>query len=63
MGIQPSSCSRSGDLRYHWVLVRLDAIDETEMRELVIDAWRMVVPKRVGASYGTDIELSERVVD
>jgi len=36
-----------GDLRYQWVLVRLAAIDEKEMRELVIDAWRMVVPKRV----------------
>jgi len=40
-----------GDLRYHWVLVRLDAIDEREMRELVLDAWRMVVPKRVAAAY------------
>lgn len=40
-----------GDLRYHWVLVRLDAIDEREMRELVVDAWRMVVPKRVAAAY------------
>jgi len=39
------------DLRYHWVRVRLDAIDETEMRELVLDAWRMVVPKRVAAAY------------
>jgi hypothetical protein len=27
-----------GDLRYHWVHVRLDAIDATEMRELVFDA-------------------------
>jgi hypothetical protein len=36
-----------GDLRYHWVLVRMAAIDEREMRELVIDAWRMVVPKSV----------------
>ncbi|HVS49791.1 MAG TPA: MmcQ/YjbR family DNA-binding protein [Candidatus Dormibacteraeota bacterium] len=42
--------SRS-DLRYHWVLVRLAAIDEVEMRELVLDAWRMVVPKRVAATY------------
>ena len=41
----------SGDLRYHWVLVRLDAIDEKEMRELVLDAWRMCVPKRVSAEY------------
>lgn len=42
--------SRS-DLRYHWVEVRLDAIDATEMRELVIAAWRMVVPKSVAAAY------------
>jgi hypothetical protein len=42
--------SRS-DLRYNWVLVRLAAIDATEMRELVLDAWRMVVPKRVAAAY------------
>jgi hypothetical protein len=41
-----------GDLRYHWVLVRMAAIDESEMRELVVDAWRMVVPKRVADSYG-----------
>jgi hypothetical protein len=39
------------DLRYHWVLVRLAAIDEAEMRELVLDAWRMVVPARVAAAY------------
>jgi len=40
------------DERYHWVQVWLSAIDEAEMRELVVDAWRMVVPKRVAASYG-----------
>jgi len=39
------------DERYHWVRVWLDAIDETEMRELVVEAWRMVVPKRVATSY------------
>jgi hypothetical protein len=47
--------SRS-DLRYNWVLVRMAAIDATEMRELVLDAWRMVVPKRVAAAFG---ELDE----
>jgi hypothetical protein len=31
--------------------VWLYAIDQTEMRELVVDAWRMVVPKRVAAEY------------
>jgi len=39
------------DLRYHWAVVRLAAIDEAEMREIVLDAWRMVVPKRVSATY------------
>jgi hypothetical protein len=39
------------DLRYHWVHVRLAAIDEAEMQELVLDAWRMCVPKRVAAEY------------
>jgi hypothetical protein len=39
------------DERYNWVRVWLDAIDEPEMRELVVDAWRMVVPKRVAAAY------------
>jgi hypothetical protein len=39
------------DVRYHWVQVRLAAIDATEMRELVLDAWRMCVPKRVAADY------------
>jgi hypothetical protein len=42
--------SRS-DLRYNWVHVRLAAIDQSEMRELVLDAWRMVVPKKLAAAY------------
>lgn len=33
------------DERYNWVRVRLEALDEEEMRELVVEAWRMVVPK------------------
>jgi hypothetical protein len=37
-----------GDLRYNWVEVRLSELDAGEMRELVVDAWRMVVPKRLG---------------
>ncbi len=40
------------DLRYNWVTVRLDAIDRDELRELVVEAWRMCVPKSVGAAYG-----------
>jgi hypothetical protein len=41
----------TSDLRYNWVCVRLAAIDEDEMREIVLDAWRMVVPKSVAAAY------------
>jgi hypothetical protein len=39
------------DMRYNWVVVRLAALDEVEMRELVLDAWRMVVPKKVAADH------------
>jgi hypothetical protein len=42
---------KRSDLRYNWVVVRLEAIDEVEMREIVLDAWRMVVPKRVAAEH------------
>jgi hypothetical protein len=39
------------DERYNWVRVRLDAIDEAQLRELVVEAWQMVVPKRVAAAH------------
>src|SRR5947207_139638 len=42
---------KTSDLRYNWVVVRLAAIDADEMRELVLDAWRMVVPKRVAHEH------------
>jgi len=42
---------RTSDLRYNWVEVRLDKLDDDEMRELVLDAWRMCVPKRVVAEF------------
>lgn len=45
----------SADLRYNWVLARMAALDPQEMRELVIDAWRMCVPKRVAASFDPGI--------
>jgi hypothetical protein len=41
---------RQSDMRYNWIHVRLDAIDLEELRELVIDGWRMCVPKSVAAS-------------
>ena len=42
---------RESDMRFNWVQVRTGAIDAREMRELVLDAWRMVVPKKVAAAY------------
>ena len=42
---------RRSDLRYNWACVRLAAIDEREMRELVLDAWAMVVPNKVIEQY------------
>jgi hypothetical protein len=39
------------DQRYNWVVVHLGAIDDVVMRELVLDAWRMVVPKRVAVEH------------
>jgi len=44
------SLPRQSDMRYNWVHVRLDAIDLVELREIVIDAWRMCVPKSVAAT-------------
>ena len=38
------------DRRYNWVRVWLDAIDQTELRELVVDAWRMAVPSELPPS-------------
>ncbi|HWD55325.1 MAG TPA: hypothetical protein VG346_09380 [Acidimicrobiales bacterium] len=37
--------------RLNWLVVRLEAIDPVERRELVLDAWAMVVPKSVSAEY------------
>lgn len=35
----------TADLRYQWVCARLPRLDHEEMRELVVDAWRMCTPK------------------
>ena len=37
------------DERYNWVCVRLTEIDADELAEIVTEAWRMVVPKRLAA--------------
>jgi hypothetical protein len=39
------------DMRFNWVHADLAALDPTEARELVVDAWRMVVPQKVSRAY------------
>ena len=39
------------ELRFHWVYATLAALDPTEARELVVDAWRMVVPQKLARAY------------
>jgi hypothetical protein len=39
------------DLRFNWVLVRLATLELAELEELVIDAWRMCVPKKVAREH------------
>jgi hypothetical protein len=39
------------DLRYNWLEAHLDVLDFDEMRELVLDAWAMCVPRRVSEAY------------
>jgi hypothetical protein len=41
----------TSDLRYQWVRLRLAEIDPVELEELLVDAWRMCVPKKVAAEY------------
>ena len=47
---------RHSDLRFNWVEVRLDALDEERMREIVVDAWRLVVPMTVALAWSADHE-------
>lgn len=39
------------DVRYQWVQARMAALDEDQLRELVVDAWRIAAPKRLIAEY------------
>ena len=39
------------DERYQWVRARLAMLDVDELRELLVDAWCMCVPKKVRTAY------------
>jgi hypothetical protein len=42
---------RASEMRFHWVQAWMAALDVPQAEELVVDAWRMVVPKKVSAAY------------
>lgn len=42
---------RPSDMRYQWVAARMDALEVDELRELIVDAWAMCVPKSVREGY------------
>lgn len=41
----------TSDMRFNWVQADLAALEPAEARELVVDAWRMVVPKKLARAY------------
>jgi len=41
----------ASDMRFNWVRADLAALVRTEARELVVDAWRMVVPTKLSRAY------------
>jgi hypothetical protein len=49
------------DMRYNWVRARLPALEADELRELLIDAWCMVVSKKTAASYLESIGIANGV--
>ncbi|RBY81931.1 MmcQ/YjbR family DNA-binding protein [Blastococcus sp. TF02A-26] len=41
----------ASDMRFNWVHADLAALEPSEARELVVDAWRTVVPAKVSRAY------------
>lgn len=50
----------ASDLRYHWAVARLDRLDEEEARELVLDAWDMVVPRFLAKATRLALDMVRR---
>ena len=47
---------KPSEMRFQWLIVRLEAIEKDELRELVFDAWRMVVPKKLAALSDDELQ-------
>ncbi len=50
------------DERYQWVRARMAALEAAELRELVVDAWQMVVPQKVIREYFSSIAVSRPAI-
>jgi hypothetical protein len=37
--------------RHGWVSIQLATVDPTELRELLVEAWRQTAPRRLVAAY------------
>ena len=44
------------DLRYNWVRLRLAKVERDELWELIVDSWRMTVPKKVREAFFAGLE-------
>ena len=40
--------------RHGWVSIQLATVDPTELRELVVEAWRQSAPKRLVTAYDSE---------
>ena len=49
----------SDEWRGRWVGIQLDRVDPALLRELIVDAWRLVAPRRLA---GRDLEFSPPAV-
>lgn len=41
----------AADERYNWMRLRMAAVEVDELRELVVEAWRMCVPRKVAVEH------------
>ncbi|WP_225992929.1 MmcQ/YjbR family DNA-binding protein [Actinomadura rudentiformis] len=42
------------DDRYNWLRVHLAALDDDELRDIIVDSWRQLASKRLVAEYEAD---------
>jgi hypothetical protein len=50
----------AANMRFHWVVARMDRLNPAEMPGFVVDAWAMCVPKFLSAPYGVAEEAPPR---